>query len=316
MAFPSDKDQYAITDKVIRQTDCQYSFGKAAVTLSLKFMGTASDAVALSASFREGTRVTLSDVKAKFGELSGLDAGTIRSSGKVTSSQAVTRQEGAVATVTVSIPYKKKLYPEQDKPEESKVVVWTEKSTDYEFPIDVYAGESSGSQADAGAYAAWKNEKEEDIALYKDFKVKVNGTVTDLSGRTLELAKKAYRGVETVRRAYPEVVRTTQYYNLEADEDEVDASLLGQIDETPDLYHIDATPDDVWGGKFPNFSWLKSSYDVDPQPTEYEKLWNVTVTETWIGIDPAERGPWDSNLYGDDPDRWPFAQQGGSNGQP
>ena len=60
-------------------------------------------------------------------------------------------------------------------------------------------------------------------------------------------------------------------------------------------------------------SWVKSAFDVDVQPTEYDKLWNMTVTEAWIGIDKEERGEWDKNLYGNGNDRWKFAEITGQN---
>ena len=311
--LPADKDTYAATDKVIRQTDCQYKFGKEAVTLNLKFLGDTAQVVALAASFREGTRVKLSDVKAKFGELSGLDASAIQASGKVVSCTATTKQGSGSVSIAVEIPYSAKLSITSgggDEPEERKVVVWSEKSTDYEFPLEIYAGEGdSASDVNAGDLEAWKQEKTKNIENYKNFSYMVEGDdePVALDGHTLELAKKIYKGIESVKRGYPEVIRTSYYYNYKADEDEVDSTLLGQIDETPDLYYIDSTPDSVWTDLFPDFSWLKVSFDVDPQPTEYAKYWNMTVTETWIGIDTNEKGEWDEDLYGADGTRWKFA---------
>jgi len=311
-ALPADKDTYAATDKVIRQTDCQYGFGKEAVTLNLKFLGDTAQAVGLAASFRTGTRVKLTDVKSKFGELSGLDASAIEASGKVTASTAATKQGSGAATIAVQFPYKGKvsIAGGGDAPEERKVVVWSEKSTDYEFPLEIYAGEGeSATDVNAGDLEAWKQEKTRDIGNYRNFCYTPpdGGTPVELEGHTLELAKKIYKGIESVKRAYPEVIRVSYYYNYKADKDEVDATLLGQIDETPDLYYIDSTPDSVWSDKFDGFSWLKVSFDVDPQPTEYDSYWNMTVTETWIGIDTNEKGEWDEDLYGADGTRWKFA---------
>lgn len=309
--LPSDKNTYLATDSVIRQTDCQSSFGKEAATFTIKLAGQTQPVVDTASNFRTGKRFTLADLKAKFTELSALNASEFETAGKVTSSTSTTKQGSAQATIVISIPYKGKIDLNaggSDNPEERKVITWSEKSTQYEFPLGVYAGEgTSASECNAGNFEAWKNEKTKNIANYKDFKYELSGEVYDLDGHTLELAKKWYKGIEAVDRAYPEVIRTSIYYNLRGNEDSVSASLINQIDETPNLYHIDDTPDAIWSGLFSNFSWVKSAFDVDVQPTEYKKYWNITVTEAWIGIDKDERGEWDENLYGDGADRWTFA---------
>ena len=60
--FPVDKDitQSPNTDDVIRQTDCQYQFGRDGVTLTLKFMGDTTKVVDLTSSYRQGILVPLS----------------------------------------------------------------------------------------------------------------------------------------------------------------------------------------------------------------------------------------------------------------
>lgn len=315
--LPSDKNTYLSTDKVIRQIDCQSSFGDEAATFTLKFAGVTQPVVDLAASYRKGKRVTLSDLKSKFSELSALNANEFEAAGKVTSSSSSTKQGSAQASISIAIPYKGKVdggSAGSDGPEERKVITWSEKSTQYEFPLGIYAGEgTSASECNAGNFEAWKNEKTKNIANYKDFKYELSGEVFDLEGQTLELAKKWYKGIEAVDRAYPEVVRTSIYYNMRGNEDAVSASLINQIDEEPHLYEIDDTPDTIWTHLFNNFSWVKSAFDVDIQPTEYSKYWNITVTEAWIGIDKAERGEWDANLYGTGADRWKFADITGQN---
>ena len=121
------------------------------------------------------------------------------------------------------------------------------------------------------------------------------------------LAKKHYGGIESVERAYPEVARTSTYSYLKGNTVSSLADLLEEVDEQPNLYQIDTVPISAWLGKFPGYSWLKTAYDVDVQATEYEKYWNVTVKEAWMGIDEDERGEWDENLYSDlSSNRWPF----------
>lgn len=321
-AFPQDKN-LPNRDPIIRQTDCQYSFGKEAISLTLKFMGDTKEAVGLAAAYRSGTRVKVSDLTSKFTELNGiLPTSQLEATGRVTASVSSTRTGSGSVSITVQVPYKAKISiggsGGSDDPEKRIIVTWSEKSTDYEFPLEIYAGEGqSASEANAGNLEAWKNEKTKNIENYKNFKYSVEGQdePVELEGRTKELAKKIYKGIESVRRAYPEVIRTTQYLNLKADKNEVDETLIKQIDPKTGgvkLYYRDQTPDSIWKGKFPNFDWLYASYDVNTEVTEYQRLWNVTVSESWIGIDKKERGTWDDDLYGNN--RWPFADITG--GQP
>lgn len=315
--FPTDQ-QLPNTNKIIRQTDCQYSFGKEAVNLTLKFMGDTKEAVGLAAAYRSGTRVKVSDLTGKFAELTGiLPTSQLEATGRVTASVSNTRTGSGSVSITVQVPYKAKISiggsGGSDDPEKRVIVTWSEKSTDYEFPLEIYAGEGqSASEANAGNLEAWKNEKTKNIENYKNFCYSVEGQdePVELEGRTRMLAEKFYKGIESVRRAYPEVIRTTQYLNLKADKDEVDETLIKQIDPKTGgvkLYYRDQTPNSIWKGKFPNFDWLYASYDVNTEVTEYQRLWNVTVSESWIGIDKDERGEWDKNLYGDGNDRWQFA---------
>ena len=318
--FPTDQ-QLPNTNKIIRQTDCQYSFGKEAVNLTLKFMGDTKEAVGLAAAYRSGTRVKVSDLTSKFAELTGiLPTSQLEATGKVTASVSSTRTGSGSVSITVQVPYKAKISiggsGGSDDPEKRVIVTWSEKSTDYEFPLEIYAGESqSASEANAGDLEAWKNEKTKNIENYKNFKYTVKNekgedVEVELQNRTRALAEKFYKGIESVRRAYPEVIRTTQYLNLKADKDEVDETLIKQIDPKTGgvkLYYRDQTPNSIWKGKFPNFDWLYASYDVNTEVTEYQRLWNVTVSESWIGIDKDERGTWDDDLYGPDGTRWKFA---------
>lgn len=317
--FPTDKNQYAISDNMIRQTDCTTNFSKDAATFTIKFAGDSGEVVNTASNFRSGTRVAVSTLTSKFQELSAMTTTGLETSGKVVSSTSTTKEGHAIATIVVSIPYSGKVSIGQgDEPDERKVVTWKETSTQYEFPLGIYAGEGdSASECNAGDFDAWKNEKNKNIDNYKNFKYTYKDAEgeeqeVELEGRTLDLAKKWYRGVEAVDRAYPEVVRVSTYYNMKGDEDEVDSTLIDKIDEDPNLYYIDDTPDSIWSSKFPDHSWLKSAFDVDIQPTEYNRYWNVTVTESWIGIPIDERGEWDGNLYGST-DRWTFAEATGQN---
>lgn len=318
--FPQDQ-QLPNTNKIIRQTDCQYSFGKEAISLTLKFMGDTKEAVSLASNYRSGTRVRVSDLTSKFTELSGiLPTSQLEATGRVTASVSNTRTGSGSVSITVQVPYKAKISiggsGGSDDPAKRVIVTWSEKSTDYEFPLEIYAGDSdSASEANAGDLEAWKNEKTKNIENYKNFKYTVKNekgedVEVELQNRTRALAEKFYKGIESVRRAYPEVIRTTQYLNLKGDKNEVDESLIKQIDPKTSavkLYYRNQTPNAIWKGKFPNFDWLYASYDVNTEVTEYQRLWNVTVSESWIGIDKDERGTWDDDLYGPDGTRWKFA---------
>ena len=313
--FPVDK-QLPNTDDVIRQTDCQYQFGRDGVTLTLKFMGDTTKVVDLTSSYRQGILVPLSTITGDFTELTGTNLTNLDAKGKVVSSVSQTKTGCASATIVIQIPYASKIVLGKNQPNKRVIVTWAEKSTNYEKPIEIYAGDnaSSATDANAGDLDAWKNMKTKDIALYKEFKYFVDGMEdpVELTGRTLELAQKIYRGVEAVSRAYPEVIRTTQYINLKGDEDEVDKRPIKAIKEKPKLYYRDQTPDAVWSSKFKGFDWLKAGYDVQVEATEYEGYWNATVTESWLGCDPAQEGIWDDDLYGADGTRWKFASAGSS----
>jgi len=323
MAYDIPSDQpLPNTKTVIRQVDCQYSFGDEAATFVIKLAGSTPDVVATAGNYRKGKRVLWSDFKNKFDELSGLTLSGLAPSGKVVSSTSTTKQGSAQATITFQIPYKDKLSLSEgsaDNPEENKIVSWSEKSTTHEFPLAVYAGDadlSSGDEANAGAFEAWQNQKTKDNGLYENFQYEVSGQVKTLEGRTKELAKLYYKGIEAVERGYPEVVRTTRYLNYKSGLSSVREDLISQIDEKPNLYHIDSTPSAVWHPLFDKFSWLKTAYDVEIEPTEYDRYWNMTVTEAWRGIDIEERGPWNENLYGDGDNRWKFATEEGGGDQP
>lgn len=321
MAYDIPKDQpLPNTSNVIRQVDCQYSFGDEAATFVIKLAGSTPDVVATAGNYRKGKRVLWSDFKNNFDELSSLTLSGLAPSGKVVSSTSTTKQGSAQASITFQIPYKDKLSLSEgsaDNPEQNKIVTWSEKSTTHEFPLGVYAGDGeSASTINAGELEAWKNMKTTDITKYKNFQYELSGDTFTLGGSTMELAKKLYKGIEAVERGYPEVIRTTRYLNYRSGLSSVSSDLINEIDEEPNLYHIDATPSAVWHPLFDKFSWLKTAYDVEIEPTEYDRYWNMTVTEAWQGIDIDERGPWDENLYGDGDNRWKFATEEGGGDEP
>ena len=326
-AFPQDENR-PNSSAIIRQTDCQYSFGKDAITLTLKFLGDTSEAVELASSYRMGTRVNKSTLVTDFGkadpkgELSSKIFNGVANSGKVLSSTSQTKTGCGSATVVVEMPYEDRIDIKLtgDNPDMRVVETWSEKSTNYEFPLEVYAGEGDPN---AGQLEAWKKMKDQDMNLYSSFKYTTedNSEPVELKDKTRKLAEKIYKGMEAVDRAYPEVIRTTQYYYVKSGtKDKVDKKVIDEL--TPrkatgvgtnttsaavKLYYRDQTPNAIWKGKFDKFDWLYASYDVECQPTEYQYYWNVTVTESWLGIDTVERGTWDNELYGSGDSRWPFA---------
>lgn len=310
--FPQDKAKYEATDTVIRQTDCQSKYGESNAEFTIRFYGEAGAVTQLASSYRQNTRVPLSTLMSDFAELSSISASAFKTYGKVIQSSATTKEGGtAQATIVVAIPYDKKTIPsyEGDEPEETKIVTWSEKSTKYEFPLEVFAGDvesDSTEYANAGDYAAWLKEDGTNAENYKNFAYGTTDGIVALSGNTLELAKKHYGGIENVERAYPEVIRTTTYSYIKGDETEADKSIVRQIDEEPNLYYIDNTPSATWSDKFSDFSWLKTSYDVEITESEYEGFWNAVVVESWIGVSIPERGAWDNDLYGKDESRWKF----------
>ena len=269
-------------------------------------MGDVASATQLAASYRQDTRVQFATLTSDFAELSVVDASALETVGKVVSSVATTKKGCGVANIVIAVPYNGKIVPEIDRPEEKKITTWSEKSTKYQFDLKVYAGDvdNATQYANAGDYNSWLDA--EGTEEYKNFSFKEGNNTVALSGMTLELAKKHYAGIENVERSYPEVIRITNYEYIDGSDLSADEQVVSEIDEDPHLYEIDSTPNEVWKSKFDGFSWLKASYDVDIQETEYEGYWNATVTESWIGISEVERGPWDKNLYGTGADRWKF----------
>ena len=329
--MPTDVEALPNTNKIIRQTDCQYSFGKEAATFNLKFSGMVNEVTKLAADYRQGLRVTRDSMATDFAELRNI-LGNIKlaNSGKVTSSTATTKTGCAQANISIQIPYEDRVdgesFTAQDEPEKRIIVTWAEKSTNNEYDLGIYCGDGqSASTMNAGEFEAWKNEKNKNIDNYKNFRYTgEDGEAVDLGAETKKVAEKWYKGVESVMRAYPEVIRTTQYLNFRGGKNEVDSDLLKILakqendDEgtaatrrEPNLYYRDDTPAEVWTNQFPkeDWDWLKASFDVQTEATEYTHYWNITVTETWIGCNITDQGIWDNNLYGKStPDpRWPFA---------
>ena len=293
----------------------------------MRFMGDTKEAVSLASNYRSGKRVLLSDLTGKFDELKNvLPTNQLEASGKVMASTINTKTGCGSTSITVQIPYKKKLSirsgggsgEQTDAPEKRIITTWSEKSTTHEFPLKIYAGQgTSASECNAGQFEAWEQMRTADIELWKEFKYKFkpndeNEEPKELEGNTLKLAQKVYDGVEVVDRGYPEVIRTTQYLNYDSKTaDEVDDDLIKQITrKPPKLYYRDQTPAAVWKSLFDQHDWLKTGYDVNVEPTEYSELWNITVTECWQGISIAEKGTWDDDLYGADGVRWKFATAG------
>lgn len=317
--LPTDKNSYSLTDKAIRQTQCKASFGRSSATLDIRIKGLASELVELAAKYREGQVVRLTDVKTKWPDFANLNPATYQVYGSVRQSEVTAEEggnQGAYGTyvLRISFPFKTRVVLSAgDEPDEEKIVTWQERSCQYQYPLERYAGKidaqhTESSYGDAGKLETWKNENGTDQALYGEFKIKVDGEEEALKDRTLDIAKKIFAGIQSVERYYPEITRVTEYRYIEGDDEEVEKSIIDHIDETPDLAKIDDTPDSVWAGKFPNTSWLKVGYDVQTAASQFEGYWNATVTETWRGVDKTDNSSgWDKNLYGSEAaDRWKF----------
>lgn len=312
--LPQDKARYTLADKAIRQTQCKTRFTNNSVIVEIRIKGVDTELVQLAASYREGQVLAVTTLKSKYPVLSNLPSAALDAVGTVKDSEVVLEEAGfASYTLRLSIPFKNPVtLVGADKPTETKRVTWHERSCQYQYPLERYAGKIDGSHAesayaDAGKFETWKNENGTDQALYNDFKIKNGDEEEELENRTLDLAKKQFAGIQAVERYYPEVVRISEYKWIEGDDEEVEKSIINHLDETPDLAKIDdATPNAVWSQKFPNTSWLKVGYDVQTSPTALEGFWDATVTETWRGVDKSDnQSGWDKNLYGES-DRWKF----------
>jgi len=182
--------------------------------------------------------------------------------------------------------------------------IWSIKSCRNDVSLMAYCGPSLGANPQRDQIENWLKETDKTLAeayKYKD----ESGTTVELTSPSQSLAAKFAKGVQSVMRFYPVVVRKRTY------EREPPACLekLGFID-TPSY---SGTVSPVTKKKYPSglsaaisaHEWLKIQDDADELS---DGKW--TRTESWMGIpksDDPNSNPWDTDLYGSS--RWSMPYQ-------
>ena len=138
--LPEDKATYTAADTVIRQTECQYRFLKEKAEFSIRFMGDVAETTQLASAYRTNSIVGQSTLTSDFKELSAVDFSQLEDTGKVTNSVANTKKGCGTANIVIAIPYKdggKITIGAGEEPNYSKIATWMEKSTKWQFPLDI-----------------------------------------------------------------------------------------------------------------------------------------------------------------------------------
>lgn len=169
---------------------------------------------------------------------------------------------------------------------------WHVKSCRNDVSIYAYCGVSAvdgSGEANRADLEMWRAEK--NPTLYNDGKFKdSNDVVHELNDTGKAIADKIKRGIESVMRFYPQVIRKRTY----------DSFPPGCMENIGFINAPSAT-----GHKLSSFlslyQWLKIQDDADENG---DRTW--TRTESWIGIllssVPTGKTPWDADLYGSS--RW------------
>lgn len=170
-----------------------------------------------------------------------------------------------------TVTYFKNKVPKSGSDPDTLDDVWSETCAQYQYPLEKYL-----DKYEAKALNAWKQ-------LDPDKQLEwIDGGVTYLPGKALDVAKLEFAGVSSVQRSYPQVTRTRVFSKLKEN-------------IKPELNQTSTIPDDQfkWDEEM---SWLKVGFDWVQDIAD-----NWTLTETWIGT-PASDGGWNKNLY----KTWPF----------
>lgn len=180
--------------------------------------------------------------------------------------------------------------------------IWSIKSCRNDVSLFAYCGPSPGANPLRYQIENWLKETETNLASgyqYRDG----DGSVVSLSSATQTLAAKFAKGVQSVMRFYPVVMRRRTYSDVPPS----CLENLGYIDDPP----YSASGSASTKVKKPNglstaiasHQWLKVQDDADQQQ---DGKWSRT--EAWMGIPrPSNQNadlPWDADLYGEN--RWPM----------
>lgn len=173
---------------------------------------------------------------------------------------------------------------------------WSIRSVRNDVSILAYCGESEGANPNRAMIEAWMKEPDGQLAKQWKFQ-KSDGTIEELTGPSLAVAKKIAKGIEAVIRFYPVVTRTRTY----AECPPACLENVGFIDTPPAPSGTAKKPSGL-ADAIGRHQWLKVKDDADELDNG-----NWTRTEAWWGIgksDDPNASPWDADLYGEN--RWPM----------
>ncbi len=173
---------------------------------------------------------------------------------------------------------------------------WSIHSVRNDVSVLAYCGESEGANPNRAMIEAWMKEPDGQLAKQWKFQ-KSDGTIEELTGASLAVAKKIAKGIEAVIRFFPVVTRTRTY----AECPPACLENVGFIDTPPAPAGTAKKPSGL-ANAVNRHQWLKVKDDADELDNS-----NWTRTEAWWGIpktDDPNNSPWDADLYG--ANRWPM----------
>lgn len=177
-----------------------------------------------------------------------------------------------------------------------KKETWSLKSVRNDMSIFAYCGESEGANPNRYQIEMWMKETDKalvDAYQFRDGKEEVQS----LSAPSRVIAEKIAKGIESVIRFYPLIIRKRLYSNVPSDQ----FNANGYINDPPAPGLKAKTPKGL-ASVVARYSWLKVQDDADEQA---DGDW--LRVESWMGI-AKDDGSWDADLYG--ANRWPMPYQG------
>lgn len=171
--------------------------------------------------------------------------------------------------------------------------VWKIRSVRNDMGILAYCGESPGANPQRRQIEMWMKETDGSLADAYKFRNE-DGSVEELTEPSQALAAKIAKGVESVVRFYPALVRVRTYAAPPPD----CLENIGLIDTPPvNGSLIDAKKPGNLGNRIASYVWLKMQDDCDETADG-----KYTRTESWWGA-----ASWDENFYG--ANRWAVPYQ-------
>ena len=226
--------------------------------------------------------------------LDGLSIGDEIVSGWVFSSGNLARNAGDVGTLTLTCAIDDTTTTEGETSQTPLDEIWQIRSCRNDVSILGYCGTGNTNPCREWI-EAWQREPDGTIANADSF-TKADGTIFPLGSEgtrgaaTCELLGKIKKGIDSVMRFYPMLVKTTVY----SKPPRAVYEHLAEID-TPIYSEIRKAPGNL-ASIISAHTWLKCQDDSEQQQ---DGKWRRV--EAWLGAN-----DWDINLYGTSGDRWPM----------